>query len=173
MIKFNITIILMMLLSSCGFHLRGKIYIPQELYNLNLETSENLENSIFTTKLKDKFSEYKINVYINNKNDKLYTLKITDEKFNKETFTTNSSSVINQYKLTYSIKFELLNPKDEVLNHSQVITITRTFASDPNTILDNDNEERVLKEEMQQQAIREILKKISRITKITVYNEQQ
>jgi LPS-assembly lipoprotein len=151
MIKFFLTTsVILFTLTSCGFHLRGKYDIAPEYSTLNLEAPESIEHSIFITELKAKFAKNKI--HIADHDSKAPTLYLLDERLQKEVLSTSSTSYINQYKLTYTIKYKLIT--------EQQVVIMRSYYADPNNMLDNDNEQNLLTQEMRRDAISEILRRI-------------
>ncbi len=145
-----------LVLSGCGFKLRGKITVPENLRVIHLigediELLEEIEKGL-------RFSDIVISDTVAN----AAVLDLSDTLYERTTNTTNSTGQTTSYILDYDVEFELFDPDGEEIK-SDFINETRTFFYDPTEILVAEREEEFLKEDMQKAISQRILRLLSKI----------
>jgi len=143
-----------LLLSGCGFKLRGAYKLPVEMQVTYVDATQ--KNSTLTRALirNLKASDIKI---AENIADNIAVLKLSQESRTKRIVSVDANGRAREYTLTYAIDFhvKVIESKFEIENQS--ISIDRDFQFDTEDVLGNSREESQLYEEMQQDLIRLIL----------------
>jgi len=143
-----------LLLSGCGFKMRGAYKLPVEMQVTYVDAVQ--KNSTLTRALirSLKASDIKI---AENIADDIAVLKLSQESRTKRIVSVDVNGRAREYTLTYAIDFQVnvIESKFEIEN--QNISIDRDFQFDTEDVLGNSREESQLYEEMQQDLIRLIL----------------
>lgn len=145
-----------LLLSACGFHLRGQIDVPESLMRMHvkgddIELVRDLERSL-------KFSDIEI---VDTETDAAL-LDLSDTNYLKEVNGTNSSGIATSYKMTYTVNYVVYDPEQNVLQKHSV-NQNRSLGYNPNNILVFEREEQFLVEEMRKEIVSLILRRMSKI----------
>tara|TARA_B110000285_G_scaffold79656_1_gene91957 strand:+ start:619 stop:1101 length:483 start_codon:yes stop_codon:yes gene_type:complete len=141
--KLNIILISMLLvLSSCGYSMRGSINIPSSVESVSVVSSEYselvniLNSSLISSNIKTSTS----------KNDDIYRIVILSEEFNRRQLSINISGRVNEYELIYSVNFELKVPNEKSIKDK--IILYRDYSFDENNVMGNSDREDDIKKEM-------------------------
>tara|TARA_B110000305_G_scaffold152584_1_gene169179 strand:- start:703 stop:1185 length:483 start_codon:yes stop_codon:yes gene_type:complete len=141
--KLNIILISMLLvLSSCGYSMRGSINIPSSVESVSVVSSEYselvniLNSSLISSNIKTSVS----------KNDDIYRIVILSEEFNRRQLSINISGRVNEYELIYSVNFELKVPNEKSIKDK--IILYRDYSFDENNVMGNSDREDDIKKEM-------------------------
>jgi len=146
------------LLSGCGFALRGTVTIPAELSRIAVIGSEpdivdQMERALSSN-----------GVALSTADDKTAAvLNLNESSFERDVRTTDSNGLATSYNLRYRLGYDVRTGKGEELQINQLITQTRFFEYDPLQQLQSEQEEEFLREEMQEEAILQALRRMSRI----------
>lgn len=145
-----------LVLSGCGFHLRGKIDVPESLMRLHvkgtdIELKRDIEKSL-------KFSD----IEIVEEGDNAALLDISNTTYLKEVNGTTSTGIASNYKMTYTVNYVVYDADNEVLQKDSVKQ-NRTLAYDLTRVLLFEREEQFLMEEMRQDLVSFILRRMSKI----------
>ncbi len=145
-----------LLLAGCGFHLRGKIDVPDSLMRLHvkgtdIELVHDVEKSL-------KFSDIEIAA----EGDNAALLDLSNTTYVKEVNGTTASGIASNYKMTYTANYVVLDAEGEELQRDSVKQ-NRTMSYDAANILLFEREENFLKEEMRQELVSFILRRMSKI----------
>jgi LPS-assembly lipoprotein len=143
-------------LGACGFHLRGSRPIPPALRTLQLQSSQ--PNDAFTKTLK----QYLQNVGI----------QLTDKRNHPQLRLLSAASVSNpgsmsassqtrEYRLTFTLQYQLNDANGVTIQPSRSITATRTLLLNTNRMLGSTSEEQTLNHEMQLEIARRLLDQLT------------
>lgn len=154
-LRFALILFLSLTLSACGFHLRGKINVPTQLQvvsinsndsNLAQQLTKNLEaNGI---QIVDEQGTAQINL-----NDVIYHRDVNG---------TDANGLATSYEFSYTLQFEAIDDQENKLS-SHALSQQRTLAYDPTNELLFEREEDFLKEDMQEELVTQMLRRISAI----------
>jgi LPS-assembly lipoprotein len=147
-------LLVLMLLSGCGFKLRGAYELPQAMQLTYIESVQN--NSTLTRSLVRalKASDIKI---AQQAADDIAVLTLFKENRSKRIVSVDARGRAREYTLTYAISFQVKAVDADFEIESQEVRIDRDFVFDTEDVLGNSREESKLYEEMQQDLIRLIL----------------
>lgn len=158
--KQSLSLLIILLLCACGFHLRGQPYLlttgkqpslcpiavlmpqqedvelmallPQQLQAQQLETTPSLKQAC-------------------------HLLIIDEAYFHTEIKSIAASTVPRQYLLTYKLAFHFSHQNGTLLLPKRTLQVSRPFTANNNRVLGSDFEQSVIKNEMRQEAIQQII----------------
>ncbi|MBU1236797.1 MAG: hypothetical protein KJ634_12385 [Gammaproteobacteria bacterium] len=146
------------LLSACGFHLRGAYSLPFETLYINQpETSElraiikrNIEASTQTRVVSDaKEAEAK--------------LQVLGDGLGKSILSLNAAGRVREYQLTRTFKFNVVDAKGAERLPANTIIISREMTFDDAAVLSKEAEEVLLWRDIQNDLVQQLLRRLAAI----------
>lgn len=158
MMKFKslAPLVLIGLLSACGYHLRGSYNIPPEIRLLTLDTKA---GSALAAPLRTSLQHAGIQLA-----DSDYTLAITDESLSKQTTNTDSRAKAAEYTLYYQVRYLLKNADGAPVSPERKLLLRRSYQYDTTAIVGKTVEEETLIRELYQDAAQQIVRQLSAFT---------
>lgn len=159
--------LLALLLSGCGFHLRGAVHLPAVMARTQLDGTK--PRSPLADDISFALEAAGAEVV---ESDAGAVLRITRERNRQRLLSVDSLGRASEYELSYELGFELhapvpidaaANPKappPAVWVPEQVITVTRDFTFDPDHVLGKSDEQTVIQSEMRRSAVRRMLERL-------------
>jgi LPS-assembly lipoprotein len=150
--KKAVILSLTLLLSACGFHLRGAFQLPDNMKSVFVEGGSGALLEQFKQVMKAssaKLSDTRQGAGI--------VIKIANEDFNRRVLSLSSRGKSNEFELEYRLDYEFANAKDALLMERQSVEIRREYYNDQQFVIAKDNEETVIRNEMYQQAVHTIV----------------
>jgi LPS-assembly lipoprotein len=147
--------LIFLLLSACGYHLRGDIELPAELKSIYLEGA--------SAQLREQFKkaiESSTVQLVDTRAAAGMIITVANEDTLKRSLSLGTGGRSNQYGLEYRLNYEITDAKEKVLQKSQPIEVKREYFNDQQLILGKDNEEVVIRTEMYQQAVRTMINQV-------------
>ena len=159
-------LLLSLLVSGCGFHLRGMIDRPRWLNNVAIIIEQTQRD--LAPLLQNQLQAYNIQV---NPDPLLanYWLIIESDYIQKNISSISSSTTPRQYQLIYTVRFKLQRANGEEIMSSTPIVATRQVTINSDRILGSTDEEELLKSEMRRDAVIQIINRISRSSPETTH----
>lgn len=154
-----VSLLLTLLLSACGFHLRGSIEMPKWLDDVYI-ISQTGDRELVST-LETQLKAYRIALNHHPEQAK-YWLVIQNTQQKQEITSVGTGSNPRQYLLIYAVDFLLQKPKGKAVIPLSHVAVTRQLTVNNNRILGSNEEESLLIKEMQRDAAMQIMNKISR-----------
>lgn len=151
-------LIIIMLLSGCGFHLQGAISLVPPLHCIYLQTQD--PYGYLATYLREflKMSH----VYLTPSPALASTtLVILQDESSQELLSVSSTQQTRQYNLRVTIVFEILDPKGCAIVGPQTLSETRVITVQSNQILGNSNEANLYYQQMRRSLAYAIMNRIS------------
>ena len=152
LIKKSVILIMALLLSACGYHLRGALQLPANLKNVYLEGGSGELRGHF-----QKAMEISSVPFASSPETAGMIVKIFNEDSQRRVLSLNSGGTANDFELGYRFDFEIVDSKNNILSPRQPVEIKREYYNDQLAIIAKDNEELVIRNEMYQQAVRSIM----------------
>ena len=152
-------LVVTLLLSGCGFHLRGMVGESSWLKNVivvNNSVGHDLE-----TALNSLLQSYNIELAHHARHANFLILLEFDE-FAKQITNVSASTAPRQYQITYTVQFNVSTQNAKIIVPTTKIVITRYLTINNDRILGSISEEAKFKNEMQREAALQIIEKISR-----------
>ena len=145
------------ILTGCGFHLRGQIDVPPSLMRMHvkgddIELVNEVEKSL-------KFSSIEI---VEEGAADAALLDLSGTTYEKEVNDTDASGIATSYKLTYTVPYVVRDAEQELLQREKLHQ-NRTLSYDAADILVFEREEQYLVEEMRKDLISQLLRRMSKI----------
>lgn len=156
--RFVLLLSISVLLSACGFHLRGLVEMPPELTSIYIEGG--LPNSQMREILRQKLIGSQVNV-LQSREKSGAILRILRDKTSRRIASINSAGQPNEYELKYSLSYRLEDGQGRELLPTRNISLLRTYRYDPNNILSVEEEKQRIKREMARSAVNQMLRQIS------------
>lgn len=165
--KFKLTYLLIsILITSCGFHLRGSQDFSRILPEVNVSGVDKYNE--LGRELLRSLASANVNVF----DESAVILNITNDTFSKRALSVDSAGRANQYELRYDVSFTLVktikNEKEQKivdLIPAQNITERREYLFDANLILATQDEENRLKQDMRQSVILQLMRRLKFLLK--------
>jgi len=150
--KKAVVLVMALLLSACGYHLRGAFQLPENLKSVYVEgvTGDVLEQ--FKQVLKASSATLS-----SSRKEAGIVIKVSNEEFNRRVLSVSSSGKSNEFELEYRMDYEFANAKDVLLMEKQTVEIRRDYYNDQKFVIAKENEENVIRNEMYRQAVQTIL----------------
>jgi LPS-assembly lipoprotein len=146
------------LVSGCGFHLRGKIPLSETLLLVAVESSDSGLRQEMVEALEGAGAEV-----IGDVAAARSVLKLHDIKYERKVRTLDTRGKVNGYRLIYSLKYTVTGQDGAELRKSRPLRLERDFNFDSNQLLQTENEERVLREDMIRDMAQRIIRQLSTI----------
>lgn len=156
--KLIIPLMLVLLLSACGFHLRGMIDVPKWLNNVAFLTKN--DDKQFLSLLKAQLEGYSIHVNPD-PGQAQYWLIINQIDLQQQIVSVGASTNPRQYILTLAVEFMLQTRKGEVIKPTRKIIVSRQLTVNNDRILGSNDEERILVGEMKRDAVMQMINLLS------------
>ncbi len=156
MYKYSIItyLIIAVLLSGCGFQLRGNIDLPSDLKQVSVVSQK---YSDLVKNISQRFSNNDIQV-VNKSDRNLYRVKIVSEVFNRRQLSINISGRVNEYELIYNVTYQISSPDKK--SKEETLSLYRDYSFDENNIMGNTDREAQIKKEMTSNAASLIFTKL-------------
>jgi LPS-assembly lipoprotein len=156
--RLILTLALCASLSACGFHLRGKLPIPESINVIAVKSEDNELRRILVDALS--FSGATV---VQSEADALALLDLRKVKYDREVRTIDERGKVTGYILEYRINFAVTSASGDSLRESTVVT-RRDFNFDPDLVLQAEIEEESLRKDMLSDLTQQILRQLSTIT---------
>ncbi len=158
----------LLLLTGCGFHLRGHEPLPPALRVLYVQSND--PYGAFTKQLSQTLTA--VGVTVTETSDTApVALQILSEQSGQQLTSQGSSGQMSTYLLTYTVTYQLLDEHGRIIQAPQSVMATRAYSAAANQILGDLNVQSGLQTEMQRDAIVQILGRLrSHVTQQTLSN---
>jgi LPS-assembly lipoprotein len=143
-----------MMLSGCGFHLRGSVQLPfSSLYIQVANTSEfghDLKRALRASdvRLTDKPQEAAA------------TLAILSELRDRQILSLGGQGRVREYQLRYRVAYQVTDPKKGVITPPTEIVLKRDISFNDSEVLAKESEEALLYRDMQLDAVQQLLRRL-------------
>jgi|LakWasMet43_HOW7_FD_contig_31_425111_length_1120_multi_7_in_0_out_0_3 LPS-assembly lipoprotein len=152
LMKKSAIFIMALLLSACGYHLRGALDLPSGMRNVYLDGGSEPLREQFKRTLKSSAGKL-----ANSPEGAGMTIRIFGEDLNRRALSLDAKGKAEEFELLYRLEYEVLGSGKSVLMKRQPVEIRRDYFNDQQDIMAKDNEEAVIRNEMYQQAVRTIV----------------
>ena len=157
--KFVSIIFVLSLLIGCGFQLRGTEQVVfLDFHSIYIETGD-IHGDIHRI-LKDKFQQSKVEVSADS-SEAQYTVLITDERNSRRAIAHSSSQIVTEYEIAQEVSLHLVNKEGDYLISQEKVSAERFYALNDQILDSSFQEERLLREEMQQDLSEQIFRRVS------------
>jgi LPS-assembly lipoprotein len=157
----NSVLLAVMLITGCGFHLRGQADLSPELARTHIVGVS--PYSEFATNLRQQLRAN--GVQIVEAKQSTSTLRITRNESGKRVLSVDQNGKVLEFELYSVISFEVTGRDKTTLLKNQTISLSRSFLFDVNDVLGKEEEETLLREDLQEDAVRLMIYRLQAIGK--------
>lgn len=165
--KRNLVVLgLTLLLSACGFQLRGTGDVEFGLKEIDLQARNSYGETV--QQLEDLLKSNGVRVYPGAK----YSLNLAREQTRQRTASYTSSARSAEYELTSTLDYEFLGPQNMLLLEDS-IEVQKVYVHDSNNLIGSSQEGDQLRQEMRRELLQQLTLRIQRITPAQLDRLQQ
>ncbi|MCK4743019.1 MAG: hypothetical protein KAT25_04305 [Sulfuriflexus sp.] len=148
----------LLLLSGCGFHLRGNIDLPAGLQQMHIDGAA--KHSALGLELRRSLKTSGVNI-VNDASSAQVILKVSSPSFKRRLLSVSGTSgKTTEYELTYTLNVSLVDRKGNVLLAPQTLRQLRDYTYDQNNVLGKGDEQSRLQADMQRDLVRQVLNRL-------------
>lgn len=154
-----------LLLSACGFHLRGSgaYQLPASLSTLRVVVAGS-EAAHDPLKLAMEAAlRAQAGVTVSEAVD-TPMLVLSGERTDSQVASVSTAGKAAEYRLRYALDFEVRDAKGGALLARQSVQLLRDYTFDPLNVIAKEREERELREVMRQDAVQQVLRRLAKLT---------
>lgn len=151
-----LTIVCSLLLSACGFQLRGVTELSFKNLNIQgktLSISKELKRSLKSNSIQIKETTEGAELL----------LELLDESYEKRILSLSGGGLVREFELNYSLKFRVRPATSPTWGMVQTVQSRRDFSYDDKALLGKAEEEAMLVTDMHSDAVREVMRRLSAV----------
>jgi LPS-assembly lipoprotein len=149
-------IVILFLVSACGFHLRGSQKNSRNEVDLKVYLVSNRANTVAPI-VKSQLANA-----VDNVAEAQYTLKLEREFFDQTVLSVSASTgKVEEYQITLSLYMTIIDAKGTELLLDEEIRLVRDYTFDEDAVLGKFAEEEVLREELSDQLAGEVMQRLN------------
>jgi LPS-assembly lipoprotein len=156
-----IILLMSMSLSSCGFHLRGNIPLPEIIKNMFVKAPE----GTFKDGIEDVLTNAGAELATTQEGADVILVVMTADT-RRDVGTLDERGLANSYDLTFTVRYQMVDQGGEVVRETKTVRERRRFDFDPNLVVETESEERELQEDMEQDVALKIVRQLSTMTRL-------
>lgn len=151
--KKFITLFMLLMITSCGFHLRGMTEISFKTISL-----EGKELS-FTKNLKKTLASNKVAIILPTENPEL-RIELLSEESEKRILSLSGQGLVREFEIFYRVRYRIKTIDSETWSQENIIETRRDFTFSDSNLIGKEEEERQLNESMRNEAITNLFNQI-------------
>ena len=156
--KKLIAILLLLVITSCGFHLRGMTEISYKTISL-----EGKELSL-TKNLKKILNTNKVAIVSSTENPEL-RVELLSEESEKRILSLSGQGLVREFEIFYRVRYRIKTSDSEIWSQENIIETRKDFTYSDSNLIGKEEEERQLNEAMRIEAITSLFNQIQVIKK--------
>ena len=149
--------LLLSMLPSCGFHLRGDYKLPEQMKLTYVQAAN--RNSELIRHLKRTLRSSGVQL-VDSQQQATAVLHISHEKTGRRVLSVDAQGRAREYELAYSVSFRVSSETDFAVGE-QTLQLERDFLFDAEDVLAKSSEESLLVRDMQVDMVRMMMRKLS------------
>lgn len=161
-VKIFLYIVLLSLVSGCGFHLRGSH--GADLGVERIHVSGTNRHAEFVREL-TRSLELRDTAVLTSEEEAPYSLRVLGENTTRRAVATTSDITVSEYELRMTVEFELLDTGGQQLIAPVELVAERIYAFDRQSLAGSSQEEDLLKEEMRRDLVRRMIQRVNATVK--------
>ena len=154
--KKLIALLMLLIISSCGFHMRGMTEISYKIISL-----EGKELS-FIKDLKKVLNRNKVAIVSSTENPEL-RVELLSEESEKRILSLSGQGLVREFEIFYRVRYRVKTIDSEIWSQENIIETRKDFTYSDSNLIGKEEEERQLNEAMQNEAITNLFNQIQLI----------
>jgi LPS-assembly lipoprotein len=154
--KKLIALLMLLIISSCGFHMRGMTEISFKTISL-----EGKELS-FTKNLKKVLNSNKVAIVSSTENPEL-RVELLSEETEKRILSLSGQGLVREFEIFYRVRYRVKTIDSEIWSQENIIETRKDFTYSDSNLIGKEEEERQLNEAMRNEAITNLFNQIQLI----------
>jgi LPS-assembly lipoprotein len=154
--KKLIALLMLLIISSCGFHMRGMTEISFKTISL-----EGKELS-FTKNLKKVLNSNKVAIVSSTENPEL-RVELLSEESEKRILSLSGQGLVREFEIFYRVRYRVKTIDSEIWSQENIIETRKDFTYSDSNLIGKEEEERQLNEAMRNEAITNLFNQIQLI----------
>lgn len=146
-----------LLLSGCGFHLRGAIMLPQSMNNTVIVGAERSE-LYYTVESALLNAGGVVSPAVDATTS---VLTLHSQNISRRVLSVDSQGRDAEYELVLNLVYSLRDATGRVIADKDRVTVSRDFSFDPDNVLAKSEEEASLRSEMLRQGVEQMMRRLS------------
>ena len=157
--KSILTILMLLLLSSCGFTMRGydSSLLSPKLQQMQL--SVNSSSNELAQILRRRLISSQVNII---EDSSAYKLTLGDEQSRERIISVNRNIRAGEYEITLTASFQLENNGDSIIAR-EIISVEKIYEADPNNAAAKTNEAELVLDELRQALTEQIMRRLQTV----------
>lgn len=153
---YLLSCILYLLLTSCGFHLRGSVQLPPQMDVVYIQGGG---DGLMVQELRRALNASGARL-VNEVGEANAILEILRADQERRVLSVGSSARVQEYELNYTVEFAVLRRDGSVLVPEQSVRIRRDYRYDENDVLGKSSEEDLIRKEMERDMAHTMMRKM-------------
>jgi LPS-assembly lipoprotein len=149
-----------LLVSSCGFHLRGEAALPFDTLYIDAPQS-----SVFATQVRRVIGAGSRTRVTNNPTEADATLKVLYELREKEILSLSAGGRVRELQLRYRVQYQVVDRNKQLLAPPSEILLRRDYSFNDQAQLSKDSEEGLLYRDMENDAAQQLIRRLQAAAK--------
>jgi LPS-assembly lipoprotein len=154
--KKLIALLMLLIISSCGFHMRGMTEISYKTISL-----EGKELS-FIKDLKKVLNRNKVAIVSSTENPEL-RIELLSEESEKRILSLSGQGLVREFEIFYRVRYRVKTIDSEIWSQENIIETRKDFTYSDSNLIGKEEEERQLNEAMRNEAITNLFNQIQLI----------
>ena len=154
--KKLIALLMLLIISSCGFHMRGMTEISYKTISL-----EGKELS-FIKDLKKVLNRNKVAIVSSTENPEL-RIELLSEESEKRILSLSGQGLVREFEIFYRVRYRVKTIDSEIWSQENIIETRKDFTYSDSNLIGKEEEERQLNEAMHNEAITNLFNQIQLI----------
>lgn len=150
--------LLLVVIAGCGFHLRGSADLSPTLKTMYIQGADIQQD--FGLALKRALVANDITV-LTDYQEGSAVLTVLENKTERRVLSVGADAKASEYGLHGIVRFKLSDAQGQVLIENQTVEAQRDYQFDQDQVLASGNEERALREQLNQQLAQSVLRRLS------------
>lgn len=150
---------LMLLLAGCGFQLRGEASVPDALKTLYIQ-GVNTQQDVFGLELKRALVRNGIRV-VEEYEEGAALFTVLENRYQRHVLSVGSDAKVREFELETWVVYQITDENGKVIGDKQRVEARRDYQFDRTQILAMDEQERVLRDDLNKQMVQSIIRRLS------------
>lgn len=150
--------LLLLAIAGCGFHLRGTADLPASLKTMYIQGADIQQD--FGLALKRALTANGVTVLTDYQQGSA-VLTVLENKTERRVLSVGADAKVSEYGLHGTVRFKVSDDKGQLILDEQSVEAQRDYQFNQDQVLASGNEERTLREQLNQQLAQSVLRRLS------------